>query len=262
MINAVGRDIPDELLVNGKEVYQGKNYMDGKYLHKAAPTTRRYEKPQESKILASITEALKACGAKDGMTFSFHHHLRDGDYVVNMVMKAAIEELGLKDLTIAATSLGDAHDPIADYIEQGKVIGIQTSGIGCLDQFPCVHGPSPHLAGMRQLRLVPLPRPGGEALREDLVDEIDILDHLEVEHAHTDRIRAVVEGVGEALARMDRAREPVTGLEKPLRAPVFLHELPHPLVEEVPPNRHAQKRVESISHVHFAYSSSTNSIAD
>ena len=129
MINAVGRDIPDELLVNGKEVYQGKNYMDGKYLHKAAPTIRRYEKPQESKILASITEALKACGAKDGMTFSFHHHLRDGDYVVNMVMKAAIEELGLKDLTIAATSLGSAHDPIADYIEEGKVIGIQTSGI-------------------------------------------------------------------------------------------------------------------------------------
>ena len=41
------------------------------------------------------------------MTFSFHHHLRNGDFVANMVMKAAIEELGLKDLTIAATSLGD-----------------------------------------------------------------------------------------------------------------------------------------------------------
>ena len=58
-----------------------------------------------------------------------HHHLRDGDYVVNLVMAAAIEELGLKDLTIAATSLGSAHDPIAGYIEQGKVVGIQTSGI-------------------------------------------------------------------------------------------------------------------------------------
>ena len=46
MKNAVGRDIPEELLVNGKEVYQGKNYMDGKYLQKAAPRTRRYEKPQ------------------------------------------------------------------------------------------------------------------------------------------------------------------------------------------------------------------------
>ena len=129
MINAVGRDIPEELLVNGKEVYQGKYYMDGKYMQKAAPRNRRYEKPQESKIVETIVDALKACGAKDGMTFSFHHHLRNGDFVANMVMQAAVEELGLKDLTIAATSLGEAHDPIADYIEQGKVIGIQTSGI-------------------------------------------------------------------------------------------------------------------------------------
>ncbi len=104
MKNAVGRDIPDFLLENGKEVYQGKNYMDGKYLQKAAPKTRRYEKPQESKIVDSIADALRQCGARDGMTFSFHHHLREGDYVVNMVMKAAIEELGLKDLTIAASS--------------------------------------------------------------------------------------------------------------------------------------------------------------
>ena len=129
MKNAVGREIPDCLLVNGREGYQGKGYMDGKYIRKASPRTRRYENPQESKIVDSLVQALKDCGAKDGMTFSFHHHLRNGDFVANMVMEAAIEELGLKDLTIAATSLGDAHDPIAEYIEQGKVIGIQTSGI-------------------------------------------------------------------------------------------------------------------------------------
>ena len=99
MRNAVGREIPDFLLENGKEVYQGKNYMDGKYVQKATPCTRRYEKPQESKIVETIKDALIQCGAKDGMTFSFHHHLREGDFVVNMVMKAAIEELGLKDLT-------------------------------------------------------------------------------------------------------------------------------------------------------------------
>ena len=129
MINAVGRDIPEFLLKDGKEVYQGKFYMDGKYMQKAAPRTRRYEKPQESKIVATIADALRQCGAKNGMTFSFHHHLRNGDYVANMVMQAAIEELGLCDLTVAATSLGDANDPIARYIEEGKVIGIQTSGI-------------------------------------------------------------------------------------------------------------------------------------
>ena len=129
MKNAVGREIPDYLLTEGREVYQGKNYMDGKYIQKASPRTRRYEKPQESKLVDSLAQALRQCGARSGMTFSFHHHLRDGDYVVNLVMAAAIEELGLKDLTIAATSLGSAHDPIAGYIEQGKVVGIQTSGI-------------------------------------------------------------------------------------------------------------------------------------
>ena len=129
MKNAVGRDIPEYLLAGGREVYQGKNYMDGQYMQKAAPRTRRYEKPQESKIVATIADSLRQCGAKDGMTFSFHHHLRNGDYVVNMVMKTAIEELGLDNLTIAATSLGEAHDPVAEYIEQGKIVGIQTSGI-------------------------------------------------------------------------------------------------------------------------------------
>ena len=129
MKNAVGREIPDYLLTEGREVYQGKNYMDGKYIQKASPRTRRYEKPQESKLVDNLAQDLRRCGARSGITFSFPHHLRDGDYVVNLVMAAAIEELGLKDLTIAATSLGSAHDPIAGYIEQGKVVGIQTSGI-------------------------------------------------------------------------------------------------------------------------------------
>ena len=129
MKNAVGRDIPDYLLTNGKEVYQGKNYMDGKYITKASPKTRRYEKPQESKVVATIADALRQCNCKDGCTFSFHHHLRNGDYVANMVVAAAVEELGIKDITVAATSLGSAHDVIADYIEQGIVTGVQTSGI-------------------------------------------------------------------------------------------------------------------------------------
>ena len=100
MKNAVGREIPEFLLENGKEVYQGKNYMDGKYVRKATPCTRRYEKPQESKIVETIKDALIQCGAKDGMTFSFHHHLREGDFVVNMVMKAAIEELFARESLI------------------------------------------------------------------------------------------------------------------------------------------------------------------
>lgn len=50
MINAVGRDIPEALLVNGKEVYQGKNYMDGKYLQKAAPRRAGSKSPRRARL--------------------------------------------------------------------------------------------------------------------------------------------------------------------------------------------------------------------
>ncbi|WP_261788433.1 citrate lyase subunit alpha [Fusobacterium polymorphum] len=44
------------------------------------------------------------------MTISFHSELRNGDYVMSMVTKILIEEMGLKDITIAASSLGGAQD--------------------------------------------------------------------------------------------------------------------------------------------------------
>lgn len=129
MKNAVNRNIPDSLLKNGKEVYQGKNYMDGKYFKKDSPTVKRHVKPETSKLCKTIREACEKCGAHDGMTFSFHTELRNGDYVGSMAAKVLIEEMGLKNITVAATSLGSAQDVIADYIEQGKIIGVQTSGV-------------------------------------------------------------------------------------------------------------------------------------
>jgi len=128
MKNAVGREIPDSLLQNGREVFQGNLYRDGKQYTKPGPTVRAYVKPQESKLVQSVREAVAACGLKDGMTVSFHHHFRDGDYIVNLVMKE-VAELGIKDITIAASSMGTAHDPIGKMIEDGVVTGLQTSGI-------------------------------------------------------------------------------------------------------------------------------------
>lgn len=120
MLNAVGREIPAELLVDGKEVYQGKFYMDGKYVKKDSPRSRRAVTPVADKLCATIREAAEKCGAHDGMTFSFHTEFRDGDYVSGMVAKVLIEEMGLKDITVAATSLGTAQGIIAQYIEQGR----------------------------------------------------------------------------------------------------------------------------------------------
>lgn len=58
---------------------------------------------QHSKMCKDIREALVKCKAHSGMTISFHHHFREGDLIVNMVMKE-IHDMGLKNITLAATS--------------------------------------------------------------------------------------------------------------------------------------------------------------
>jgi len=128
MRNAVGREIPDELLTGGREVFQGNAYRDGYTYTKVGPTVRASVMSKETKVVADIRAAIEACGMKDGMTISFHHHFRDGDYIVNQVMQV-IRELGLRDITVAASSLGSANDVLAQCIEEGIVTGIQTSGI-------------------------------------------------------------------------------------------------------------------------------------
>ena len=129
MINAVGRDIPDEILrETGKEPFQGNYYKDGVPFTKAGPTIRPVMNHDHSKLVGSIREALEKCGARDGMCVSFHHHFREGDLIVNMVMEE-IHKMGFKDITIAATSLGKAHDPLVPMIEDGTITHIESSGV-------------------------------------------------------------------------------------------------------------------------------------
>ncbi len=76
-----------------------------------------------SKLVKSIREAIGLCGLRDGMTVSFHHHLRNGDYVLNMVMEE-IAALGLRDMTVNASSLFDAHAPLLEHMENRVVTGL------------------------------------------------------------------------------------------------------------------------------------------
>lgn len=129
MKNAVGREIPEEILkLTGKEVFQGNNYKDGTEFHKQGPITKVVMNHDTSKLVGSIHEALVKCGAHDGMTLGFHHHFRDGDLVVNMVMEE-VHKMGIKDVTICASSLGKAHDALVPMIEDGTITNIQSSGV-------------------------------------------------------------------------------------------------------------------------------------
>lgn len=97
-----------------------------------------------SKVVSSIREAVALSGLKDGMTVSFHHHLRNGDYVLNLVMEE-IARLGIRDLTVNASSLFDTHTPLLSHIENHVVTGIQTNymaaGLGRAISQGCMEKP-------------------------------------------------------------------------------------------------------------------------
>ena len=77
-----------------------------------------------SKLVKTLREAIELAGLKDGMTVSFHHHLRNGDFVLNMVLEQ-IAAMGLKDINVNASSVFDVHAPIIEHIENHVVTGIQ-----------------------------------------------------------------------------------------------------------------------------------------
>lgn len=149
MINAVGRDIPEEILKQtGKEVFQGNYYKDGKPFKKAGPMVTPVMNHDHDKMVKDIHEALVKCNAHDGMTVSFHHHFRDGDLVVCMVMKE-IHKMGLKNITISASSLGKAHDDLVPMIEDGTITNIESSGVRGKIGEAISHGKLKGLATMR-----------------------------------------------------------------------------------------------------------------
>lgn len=127
--NAVGREIPEYILqLTGKEVFHGNQYFDGYEFQKAGAKIQSVSHSGGSKLVKNLREAIKRCGIRDGMTLSFHHHFRDGDYVVNMVMEE-IHSMGIKNITICASSLGKAQDGLVKYIEDGAITNIQSSGV-------------------------------------------------------------------------------------------------------------------------------------
>ncbi len=129
MINAVGRDIPEEILkATGKEVFQGTHHFDGYEYSTASHKVKCVINSNGSKLVDSIHDVLVKCGIKDGMTLGFHHHFRNGDKVLNMVVEEC-HKMGIKDLTIAASSMGSQNDPIVPYIEDGTITNIQSSGV-------------------------------------------------------------------------------------------------------------------------------------
>lgn len=72
------------------------------------------------KLMPTLRDAFEAAGLTDGMTVSFHHHLREGDAVANLAMQT-IADMGVGDITIAPTILFGVHEPMVELARRGVI---------------------------------------------------------------------------------------------------------------------------------------------
>ncbi len=125
MHNQLGREIPEEY-IESFGVFEGQSARRHEYRRSSAKVTSIM--PGETKLLGSIREAIEKTGLSDGMTISFHHHFREGDKVLNMVMDE-IAAMGIKDLKLAPSSIANVHEPLIEHIRNGVITSITSSGL-------------------------------------------------------------------------------------------------------------------------------------
>lgn len=109
-----------EPALRGLEAFQ--NYA------RHTPHLRDPQAKRTRKIAASLQEAVRRVGLKDGMTISFHHAFREGDKTINHVVQV-LADMGLRNLTLASSSLLSCNTPLIEHIRNGVISRIYTSGM-------------------------------------------------------------------------------------------------------------------------------------
>lgn len=132
--NALGREIPEYIEGYGKTIPFGGAFARRPEGSAAGARLRCVNNDSTDKRVPGLNAAITASGLKSGMTISFHHHLRNGDYVVNQVIDACAA-MGIRDLTIFPTALFGVHKKLVEHIRSGvirKIMGSVNGPIGQL----------------------------------------------------------------------------------------------------------------------------------
>jgi citrate lyase subunit alpha/citrate CoA-transferase len=124
MKNSIGREIPS-IAGDSQFVPFAGAFKTSPHMKRQAPKVKTVL-PTDTKLIGSVEEVFKRIPITDGMTLSFHHHFRNGDGVVNMVLDVAAK-LGLKNLKVALSSVFPVHAPLIDHIKNGVVTALDTN---------------------------------------------------------------------------------------------------------------------------------------
>jgi citrate lyase subunit alpha/citrate CoA-transferase len=120
--NGVGREIPERWA--GRTLVPYRDPWSLRPTGAAASRPLRRVDPGESKLVPTLQDALERAGLRDGMTIATHHHLRNGDDVLNHVLRI-VQNLGIRDLTVASSSVHPVHAPLIDAIRDGTVTRLE-----------------------------------------------------------------------------------------------------------------------------------------
>ncbi|MDG6896317.1 citrate lyase subunit alpha [Volucribacter amazonae] len=140
---------------------QHKDYQQYQQIAKVESLAKNHK---DRKLCDSLEQAIRRSGLQDGMTISFHHAFRAGDFVVNLVVDK-LAEMGFKNLVLASSSLTDIHAPLVQHIKNGVIRKIYSSGLrgeladriseGLMDEPATIHshGGRVHLIKSGELKI-------------------------------------------------------------------------------------------------------------
>lgn len=127
--NSIGRKIPEimfgKLLTPFRGVYRTLPQIptiDPTYAYYSF----KYHKRETKRVYDSLEEVIRKVELRDNQTISFHHSLRNGDAVINLVLDT-IAQMDIKNLTLSSTALFPVHEVVLKHILNGVITRIEGS---------------------------------------------------------------------------------------------------------------------------------------
>lgn len=159
--NSLGREIPESFLGRPLVPYRDPFSLRPEGEQVSRPLRRI--NPGDKKLLPGLRDAIEAAGLRDGMTIATHHHLRNGDLLLNQVV-AEMAAMGLRDMRIASSSVHPVHAEIIPFIRDGVITGLECG----------VNGPIGEMISKGELRLPTVVRSHGGRARSLLTGEVPV----------------------------------------------------------------------------------------
>ena len=122
VINSLGRKLPESFCGRPVRPYEDPFSLQPAGSRAGRPLRRC--NPGDNKLLGSLRDAIEAAQLRDGMCIATHHHLRNGDALLNQVVRE-LDAMGLRNIRIASSSIHPVHAELIPYIKKGVISGFE-----------------------------------------------------------------------------------------------------------------------------------------